>query len=933
MSFTIVSVDFLGFSANPTDSLMRRSSRRKITPGKYADFDVSVPQRIHKERLHARGHSNVCDGVGGIAAVEGSTAPVNTSLSMDDVAVTTEYAAGNAEGSSGATATEGSTAPINTSLSMDDVAGNAEISSEFTPCVFVSEQPSAGPPEASAQRAADLPVDEAVPVVGDHRHDSSSVSTQHAPHSSELEVMEVVTPCVFVSEQPAAGIVPYSSSDSDTCSNDFFSLSSSCRYSGLLVPAVTEDIGITDSESEISDSDSNSSLVIPVYDQIGMHLPDHPTRQQPDDELTSESDDVELEEAESAQLHENNQSRRQKSERVVEADVHITDRASRLQQEDEQTSEREEDECAQPCENNQSVKVAMSTHSTRRKWDKRDFCKFCEKPQAKLIRHMTLKHGNEHEVAGFLALPLKSRRRLLMQKKLRNDGNYMHNVDVLEKDDGEIIPVRRPSASDYSSQDFIPCEYCRAMYVKHNLWKHQKKCPFKPPESSNKRCQGSGSLLLPFSSEASEGLKRDIMTAMNQDDVTSVVRVDDLIMKFGSRLHFKHSHVKHRFPYIKERIRQMGRFLLEVKKTVSVGCLADCLDPQYFDSVVTAVRSVCGFSEDEHVYKTPSLALKIGHSLKECTRIQINNCALQGLVENKQKYKQFLSLCDTEWCHEISSHALRSLHQRKFNKPLVLPLAEDVKMLHSHLAKKAKACTEKLACTNSAAVWCELCQVTLTQVVIFNRRRGGEAERMLLSAYTSSNVPNVSEDVQNCLSEVERALCREFRIIYTEGKRGRKVPVLLTKSSQDQINVLLELRSSVGVLPTNAFLFARRSSDTPYRSSDCLRRFAAESGARNPSTLTSTKLRKHVATMSQMLALRKNELDLLATFLGHNIDVHREFYRLPEQTLQVAKVSKLLLAMEHGETRSLQGRNLDDVDVNVPGVKFSFLCTKIVLML
>ena len=83
--------------------------------------------------------------------------------------------------------------------------------------------------------------------------------------------------------------------------------------------------------------------------------------------------------------------------------------------------------------------------------------------------------------------------------------------------------------------------------------------------------------------------------------------------------------------------------------------------------------------------------------------------------------------------------------------------------------------------------------------------------------------------------------------------------------------------------------------------------------------LTSTKLRKHIATMSQMLALRSHELDLLANFLRHDISVHREFYRLPEQTLQVAKVSKLLNAMERGDTVSLQGRNLDNVDVNVTG--------------
>jgi len=107
----------------------------------------------------------------------------------------------------------------------------------------------------------------------------------------------------------------------------------------------------------------------------------------------------------------------------------------------------------------------------------------------------------------------------------------------------------------------------------------------------------------------------------------------------------------------------------------------------------------------------------------------------------------------------------------------------------------------------------------------------------------------------------------------------------------------------------NKFVFARSSSRLPHRSSDCLRTFANECGARNPAALTSTKLRKHIATMSQMLSLKRHELDLLANFLGHDIRIHREFYRLPEETLQMAKVSKLLLAMERGETTTLQGRN------------------------
>lgn len=85
----------------------------------------------------------------------------------------------------------------------------------------------------------------------------------------------------------------------------------------------------------------------------------------------------------------------------------------------------------------------------------------------------------------------------------------------------------------------------------------------------------------------------------------------------------------------------------------------------------------------------------------------------------------------------------------------------------------------------------------------------------------------------------------------------------------------------------------------------------------------STRLRKQVATLSTVLNLKENEMDQLATFLGHDIRVHREFYRLPESTLQLAKVSKLLIAMEKGRLSDLQGKGLDDIEINPEGeVKF-----------
>ncbi|KAI4802232.1 hypothetical protein KUCAC02_020084, partial [Chaenocephalus aceratus] len=100
-----------------------------------------------------------------------------------------------------------------------------------------------------------------------------------------------------------------------------------------------------------------------------------------------------------------------------------------------------------------------------------------------------------------------------------------------------------------------------------------------------------------------------------------------------------------------------------------------------------------------------------------------------------------------------------------------------------------------------------------------------------------------------------------------------------------------------------------------YRGQDCIRLFARQCGAKNPEYLRSTQLRKHVATLSQILNLKNNELDQLANFLGHDIRVHRDFYRLPEATIEIAKISKILLAMEKGSLAAYQGKSLDEIEI------------------
>ena len=50
--------------------------------------------------------------------------------------------------------------------------------------------------------------------------------------------------------------------------------------------------------------------------------------------------------------------------------------------------------------------------------------------------------------------------------------------------------------------------------------------------------------------------------------------------------------------------------------------------------------------------------------------------------------------------------------------------------------------------------------------------------------------------------------------------------------------------------------------------------------------------------------------------MGHDVEVHREYYRLPEDTLQMAKVSRLLYAVQSG-VGQFKGQSLEDIIPNI----------------
>ncbi|XP_056330556.1 uncharacterized protein LOC130242464 [Danio aesculapii] len=321
----------------------------------------------------------------------------------------------------------------------------------------------------------------------------------------------------------------------------------------------------------------------------------------------------------------------------------------------------------------------------------------------------------------------------------------------------------------------------------------------------------------------------------------------------------------------------------------------------------------------------PSLANKLGNSLVKASKL----LKARGLISNdKQLVKnttEFQEVHASKWNEVISATALRNIREAKWNVPTLMPFTEDVQKMHTFLSQAQDEWFNLLSESPSTRSWVELAKVCLAQMILFNRRREGEVASMPLSVFLSRDISDPHEDVDWALSEVEKKLCRHFTRVITRGKRGRPVPILLTPKMLSSLELLVEQREACGVLKDNAYMFARPEAMTHFRGSDCLRGFAKQCGAKCPKALTSTRLRKHAATLSTVLNMTDTEMDQLANFLGHDIRIHREFYRLPEKTLQLAKISKILMALEQGRLAEFHGKNLDEMGID-PDEKVEIDC-------
>lgn len=122
----------------------------------------------------------------------------------------------------------------------------------------------------------------------------------------------------------------------------------------------------------------------------------------------------------------------------------------------------------------------------------------------------------------------------------------------------------------------------------------------------------------------------------------------------------------------------------------------------------------------------------------------------------------------------------------------------------------------------------------LAQLILLNRRRSGEVQRLFINTYLTAPTEIFQEEVDLSLSEMERQLTKQLKRIVIRGKIGRGVPIHFTPKLQKNYNIFIKTREVVDFIDEkNPYLFALPHSINCIRGSDAIRKLSVDSGAKN----------------------------------------------------------------------------------------------------
>ena len=386
-----------------------------------------------------------------------------------------------------------------------------------------------------------------------------------------------------------------------------------------------------------------------------------------------------------------------------------------------------------------------------------------------------------------------------------------------ELQDSVIFIVRKREAKADKEEE-LPFSMCRGLFKGSLICKHRTNC-FMRRTVTGTHITSTSRIIL--NSELAQDTFHDFSTEIlanmkRGDEYRLCIRNDPLLLLFGSiEMQRKESN---QYKDIRYTRRCIAKLMIEFKKVANLEDVSaqDLISPQNFENIVIAVKNLSGYKDPRKI-KTPHITLKLGFSLKTLADIASLKHLKEGLDPQVSKCEKFLMLYEKEYSI-YAKNATAVYNKRKAYIPEELPEEEHIKKVRRYCIQEALSLCESIKKEGfTPEKYRQLAKVTLVCLITFNARRGSEPSKLELRDWEGVKYGRWKRitDIEKLSDPVEVTLSKRLRLCYVEGKKKRAkgnalVSILFTKETVDAIDLLMEHRQDMGILPNNKYVFAGR---------------------------------------------------------------------------------------------------------------------------
>ena len=181
--------------------------------------------------------------------------------------------------------------------------------------------------------------------------------------------------------------------------------------------------------------------------------------------------------------------------------------------------------------------------------------------------------------------------------------------------------------------------------------------------------------------------------------------------------------------------RTLGRLIIECKKLNSTAVinLDTLVSPSHFDLVVSATKSMSIDKENPAI----SLGNFMGNIIGHIIQIKTGEALRSNDQKRSQESSDFQKLFESEWNYRVNAVCTKRKNTLNRKRVQAIPLTEDLKTLRDFIILKMQQTFILLITVKKACDWVTLAKLTLSRLILFNKRRRAEVKDLKVADYQS----------------------------------------------------------------------------------------------------------------------------------------------------------------------------------------------------